>query len=847
MKSYDEIALKELIKHKKRTVFTLLGIILGLAMLIFLGEVNNLNKQYELQVNKYDTGDKHSKFLNINGEQASKLLNNSLIEKVGFTYTHREVTRYENSEGYSEITEEIFYADKNYLEEILMNDSYEIEGRIPLSDDEIIIGNKKTINKKIGDKINVLGKDRVVVGFITNILDIGASDRKILGIKDVSQMKSVNAHIKLINEKNIVKSIKEIGKDIGVTEFLNWNEVSEVPRDKPLIDLNINRILLLGEKITLGRDIYYPDKSTAILQGILILALIFFTYISINASVKEKKKAYFMFKCIGASNGQIRRLILKESLIVSVMSIIPGIILGEIIFLGVRERLLEIINEYGIDIRSTINFKIILIAVIISLIVCIISSLIPMIWVSKLSPIEGIKDENLKGRKKKIKSSFIRKIFGYEAELAYKNLKSDKVNLIGLTLAMVISLTIFNVFTSYYTFKLKEVKQDLGVMTRDLDIYNFVNEDERQRKIEDVLEKYKDFGNYSTRTSYTPVVRIEGIDKEVLKDSQNYIYFDKDEKVIISREYGCIFTINDKFFNDLMPYIDGKNINLEEFKKNGAILFSNKEKGAIYPPKERNDIRVLMNYEIMEYENYESELGKVNKPIIPKNAKTDVLDLNLMGTIYLETFFGSRENWEGNYIGIIISDSLSQNLKSKQGKKYAFEFKNKKLRDEYMPKLEKDLEEVIKEDDYKSTVFNSVEYLEEETAKMRSIALVIYTILILIIAMSIVSLINIRDIILNNRKKEFGIMFAVGMDKVMLRKSLVYEGLIQCLIALIIGNGITLGIFEVIQNFEKKFSFSYGVMILGTLIIIIVSILNTLNSIRRLGLDKPVEMIRSID
>lgn len=846
MKSYDEIALKELIKHKKRTVFTLLGIIFGLVMLIFLGEVNNLNKQYELQANKYATGDKHSKFLNINGEQASKLLNNSLIEKVGFTYTHREVTRYEHSEGYSEITEEIFYADKSYLEKILMNDSYEIEGRIPLSEDEIIIGNKETINKKIGDKINVLGKDRVVVGFITNVLDIGASDRKILGIKDVSQMKSVNAHIKLINEKNIVKSIKEIGKDIGVTEFLNWNEVSEVPRDKPLIDLNIDRILLLGEKITLGRDIYYPDKSTVILQGILILALIFFTYISINASVKEKKKAYFMLKCIGASNGQIRRLILKESLIVSVISIIPGIILGEIIFLGIRERLLGIINEYGIDIRSTINFKIILIAVIISLIVCIISSLIPMIWVSKLSPIEGIKDGNLKGRKKKIKSSFIRKIFGYEGELAYKNLKSDKVNLIGLTLAMVISLTIFNVFTSYYTFKLKEIKRILGATARDFQTINYLNDDKIYNELENILSKYKEIGSYAKKITYAPFIRIEGLDKDILKDSQNYAYFDKNKEVVMPRNWGYTYVINDKYFNDLLPYIDGNNINLEEFKNNGAILFSNEEKGAIYSPKNRNNIRVYMDDEIEKTESFKTELGEVHKPIISKSANTEVLNLNLMGTVYLETVFGELEKSDGNFIGIIISESTAKNLKSKFDEQYIFEFKNESLRAEYMPKIEKDFKELFK-DDYENIIYDTAKAVERETVRIHSIALIIYLILMMIVAMAIISLINIRDIILNNRKKEFGIMFAVGMDKVMLRKSLIYEGLIQCLIALIIGNGITLVIFEVIQNFEKKFSFSYGVMILGTLIIIIVSILNTLNSIRRLNLDKPIEMIRSID
>lgn len=610
MKRYDGIVFREIIKRRKRTVFTLLSIIFSLAILILVGEANNLSHVGKLANEKFIWGDTHGKIVNITGEQGLKLKQNSLIKDIGYSirenYTKRE--DYEDG-GCRETTEEVFYADKEYFDIILLKDFFEMEGRYPKNESEVILVNPSDINIKIGDKTTVKDKKRTIVGILNTKEKNPVMDHyKILGIEDIGKLPKVTANIRLVEEKNMAETIKEIGKSIDVTYVFDNGSPNVAPEDKPYIDINIGVIKELGEEIRIGETLIYPNKSSEILQAVLIIALIFLTYITINVSVKDKKKVYSMLKCIGASNGQIRGLILKEGIIMAVLAIVPGIILGEVIFYGLKDNLLNVINEWGLGIEYNLNLKVIITAIFLVFIVTILASLIPMIWVSRLSPIEGIREGKLKGSKRRVRSKFIRKILGVEGEIAYKNLRRDKGSLVGLTLTMTIALVIFNTFTSYYNFSLNETEKKIGVMARDLMISNawgVLEPEETRGEIEKILDKYKEYGDYSRVSYYSPLLRIQNIDGETIKDSQAYKYYDEEANIITGINSGsAIISIGDKGFEDLLPYINGKKITLEEFKNNGVIFFSNGDEGAIHPPKDRDDIKIYVNDEnTHEFEN----------------------------------------------------------------------------------------------------------------------------------------------------------------------------------------------------------------------------------------------------
>lgn len=215
-----------------------------------------------------------------------------------------------------------------------------------------------------------------------------------------------------------------------------------------------------------------------------------------------------------------------------------------------------------------------------------------------------------------------------------------------------------------------------------------------------------------------------------------------------------------------------------------------------------------------------------------------------MGTTYLETVNGSYYEIMGRFNGIIISENLAKelNLSSIQEERYIFEFKNTELREKYIKELEQDIEN----NEY-SYFLNTAQMREEKLEYLNSLAKVIYTLLGFIIALMILSIINIKDIVLNNRKKEFGTLFSLGMDKKMLRKSLIYEGVFQGVIALIIGNITSVWILLYLQDTVKKFTFSYEILLIGSLGIMVICMLNILNSVRRLSPKNAIDLMRNIE
>ena len=89
--------------------------------------------------------------------------------------------------------------------------------------------------------------------------------------------------------------------------------------------------------------------------------------------------------------------------------------------------------------------------VFISSITIIVSCAIPAVKASKITPIEAIRQSNeIKVKAKRLRSpKIIRKIFGYEGELAYKNLKRNGRKARVITASIALSVILF-LSSSYF-------------------------------------------------------------------------------------------------------------------------------------------------------------------------------------------------------------------------------------------------------------------------------------------------------------------------------------------------------------------------------------------------------------
>lgn len=106
---------------------------------------------------------------------------------------------------------------------------------------------------------------------------------------------------------------------------------------------------------------------------------------------------------------------------------------------------------------------------------------------------------------------------------------------------------------------------------------------------------------------------------------------------------------------------------------------------------------------------------------------------------------------------------------------------------------------------------------------------------------------------LNERKKEIGILQVVGFSRLSIARSFGFEGFIISIIGGISGILLSVPVAEIINQIVKKMTgldellvLDNKIMLLGFSMAVIIGLLSTLVTIRRLSTIKPIEQIRSV-
>lgn len=197
-----------------------------------------------------------------------------------------------------------------------------------------------------------------------------------------------------------------------------------------------------------------------IIIAIVIFASIFVIRNSFAISITEKTKLYGMLSSVGTTSRQIRHNVLFEGFVLALIGIPLGILLG----VGVVAILIQIINILladmlnGIDFAYSVPVVAIVLAVALSMLTILFSTLGSVFRASRISPIDAVRGNNDIKLKKKPKSyrcpKFIKKLFGTGGEIAYKNLKRSKKKYRTTVISIVVSVAIFIAVSSFVQYGL---------------------------------------------------------------------------------------------------------------------------------------------------------------------------------------------------------------------------------------------------------------------------------------------------------------------------------------------------------------------------------------------------------
>ena len=199
----------------------------------------------------------------------------------------------------------------------------------------------------------------------------------------------------------------------------------------------------------------------AVLVFLISFGSISLIYNSFSISVSERTRQFGILKSVGATKKQIRGSVLYEALLLCGVGIPMGLIVG-CVGIGITLWCLRdaftgmFFTGSAVQMRLVLNPLALLAAVAVCLVTTLISAWIPARRAIRISPIESIRqsgDVKIKGKEVRT-SKLTQKLFGFEGMMASKNFKRNRKRYRSTVISLFLSVTLFisaASFCSYLT------------------------------------------------------------------------------------------------------------------------------------------------------------------------------------------------------------------------------------------------------------------------------------------------------------------------------------------------------------------------------------------------------------
>lgn len=448
MNILNELTVKSLKKNKRRTVLTIFGILLSVALITAITTFVSSMQGSLVDFAKKNSGNYHILVENVPKDKQKYLLHNEKAEKkiVIQTIGNAKPLSLQYEEGVNEEN-----ATKIKVRAVKKENFSDLgmilqSGKFPQSENEIVIPEHfrgdYTTKIRVGDKLklNIDGKEKEYT------------------VSGISGMSAVEFHSE---EGRLGCSLFTISDDEKISENIDVAMLMKNPKDTfafremlekelGLHELQINNILLDFQGAVVNANVLVVLKVLAgMVIGIILLTSIFVIKNSFDISITERLKQYGMLVSVGATSKQIRKNVLFEGVILGIIAIPLGVLLGVGAIWCTLQVVMKILEgtSFGgeVELKMYVSVVAILIAVAIAIVMIYISSLIPAKKAQKVSPMEAIREaKDTKLEAKKLRTSkLFRKVFGIEGEIARKNLKRSRKKYRTTVFSIFISIVLF--------------------------------------------------------------------------------------------------------------------------------------------------------------------------------------------------------------------------------------------------------------------------------------------------------------------------------------------------------------------------------------------------------------------
>lgn len=304
---------------------------------------------------------------------------------------------------------------------------------------------------------------------------------------------------------NVEKAVvnEELSQKEETVADVYFENVRMIYHDMPLIaaQLGLNKDSIQYNSLLLSRYfIHDPEDATppmlltlyVVILTIVAVSLILIIRGSFELSMNARIHQFGIFSSIGATPRQIRICLLQEAMVLSILPMLLGSILGILISYGV----IRAINFFAANVSGRheaafqYHLSIFGATIFISFLTVIFSAWIPARKLSKMTPLEAIRNTGGLLLKKTKHSRILSYIFGIKGELAGNTLKAQKKHLRISAVSLLLSFLGFSIMmcfttlayisTRYTYFERYQDVWDIMITLKDTEISDFGLTDELQ-------------------------------------------------------------------------------------------------------------------------------------------------------------------------------------------------------------------------------------------------------------------------------------------------------------------------------------------------------------------------------
>lgn len=757
MNILNKLSIKNLKLNKKRTISTIIGIVLSVALICAVATMATSFRETLLQGAISKRGYYHIKLSDITENDIKDIKNNRDIKDI------KQIQEV----GYAELKTSQ-NKDKPYIHLYSMeNSTFEflkfklIEGNFPKNENEIIISKHIITNGKsdikIGDTITLdvgkrISSDNIELDSSCSynsehekIEDSEKHTFKVVGMIERPDYTFENtgdpgytmittnlnrgkteAYLSLKKPKEYKSSISEL---LGV----NYDDLDVIEKNggETKYKHEINSEILRWEVFA------FSDSTVSMLYSVIgvVIFIIIFTSVfcirnSFAISITEKIKMYGMLSSVGATRKQIKKNVIFEAMALGLIGIPLGILSGLFVDFVLLKIVNVLLSDALVGYANGIVFKVSIIPIIISIILGFITIYLSAISsakkAAKVSPIEQLRNsDEIKIKNKKLKTpKIIEKVFKTGGVLAYKNLKRSKKKYRTTVISIAVSVFIFITMNAFIT----NMFDLTGQYYEDYD-YNFIVEsskftDEEINKIvkQESVESYHILYQPKRMYEIRDLSKIHEYGKELITEE-------------LSGEKYCglyLVALDEASFKEYSKKIGVK---FEDVKDTGILCDEYNEYD-----KETGAVELKRLY---KYEKGDTIVGEYNK----EELKIKVGDVSKIKPYGLERVF-----YDGGYL--VVNKN---------------EFKNIDFSDDVTITIQSnnttELQTAIEEKDSSLTIVNLEDVAKEEKSMILVTNIFLYGFIAVITLIGVTNIFNTITSNMELRQKEFAMLKSIGMTK----------------------------------------------------------------------------------